>query len=117
VAIMFYLGYTNKFLTIWPIFGSANQLLGALSLIAVSVWLAYRQKPTWFTVLPAVFMTATTLRALYHLLVNQYLPTQNWPLIITDIVLMLMSVGVVAVAVGKMLSFRRQAAVSHASAD
>ena len=117
VALMFYLAYTNKFLTIWPIFGSANQLMAALGLIAVTVWLAYRRKPTWFTVIPALFMTATTLYALSHLLLNTYLPAGNWPLIITDLVLILMSVGVAIVAVTRVTKLRREAAAAHASAD
>lgn len=107
VAVMFYLGYTNKFLTIWPIFGSANQLLAALSLIAVTVWLAYRKKANWFTLVPAIFMLGTTLVALYQLLVTKYLPSGNWPLVITDIVLIVMSIGVTILATKKLLELAR----------
>ncbi|MEW6408703.1 MAG: carbon starvation CstA family protein, partial [Nitrospirota bacterium] len=53
VALMFSFAYTQAFLAIWPIFGSANQLLAALTLIAVSVWLISRGMPSWFTLIPA----------------------------------------------------------------
>jgi len=35
VFLMYILAYTNAFAAIWPIFGSANQLLASLALIAV----------------------------------------------------------------------------------
>ena len=53
---MFLLCYTNTFKHIWPIFGSANQLMAALTLVVVSVWLALRSRPFWFAILPAVFI-------------------------------------------------------------
>ena len=50
---------------IWPIFGSANQLLAGLSLLAVAAWIKNRQKRTsWETIIPLVFMFAVTLSAL-----------------------------------------------------
>ncbi|HYF93793.1 MAG TPA: carbon starvation CstA family protein [Symbiobacteriaceae bacterium] len=104
VVIMFYLGYTNVFQMIWPIFGSANQLLAALSLIAVTVWLAHRKKPTWFTIIPAVFMLITTLVALYKLLMTKYLPAANWPLVVTDVILIVMSIGVSILALSKLFN-------------
>ncbi|MEW6663053.1 MAG: carbon starvation protein A [Bacillota bacterium] len=103
VAVMFYLGYTNTFRTIWPIFGSANQLLAALALIAVSVWLANRKKSNWFTLIPAVFMMVTTLFALYRLLVDRYLPTNNIPLTISAIVLIALAIGVIFLSAKKLM--------------
>ena len=50
---------------IWPIFGSANQLLAGLSLLAVAAWIKNRQKRTsWETIIPLVFMFVVTLSAL-----------------------------------------------------
>lgn len=51
---------------LWPLFGSANQLLAALALFAATTWLA-RWKPgkqLWSTGVPAAFLFATTLSAL-----------------------------------------------------
>lgn len=94
VVLMFLLGYFNAFTLIWPIFGSANQLLAALSLIAVSVWLYYRGRNSWYTLVPAVFMIVTTLASLVYLLFNKYLPAANITLIVTDILLIILSLGV-----------------------
>jgi len=96
---MFLLGYLNAFTLIWPIFGSANQLLAALSLIAISVWLYWRGKKNWYTLIPAVFMIVTTLASLVYLLVDKYLPAANIVLITTDILLIILSLGVVTLSV------------------
>ncbi len=106
VAIMFYLSYTNKFQTIWPIFGSANQLLAALTLIAITLWLATQGKKLGFTLLPAIFMILTTLFALYQLLVKKYLPTGNVALTVTDILLFILAIGVVILSFVKLREFK-----------
>jgi carbon starvation protein len=59
-AMLLSYGYTK----IWPIFGSANQLLAGLSLLAVSAWLAKSGKKNFMTVIPMVFMFCVTLTAL-----------------------------------------------------
>jgi len=52
---------------IWPIFGSANQLLASLALLAISVWLARRARANWFALIPMVFMFAVTMTSLVSL--------------------------------------------------
>lgn len=54
----------NSFLTFWTIFGTSNQLLAALTLVGVSVWLWRTGRPVWFALLPAMFMIANTGTAL-----------------------------------------------------
>lgn len=59
-ALLLSYGYQK----IWPIFGSANQLLAGLSLLAVSAWLAKSGKKNFMTVIPMIFMFCVTLTAL-----------------------------------------------------
>ncbi len=116
VFFMFILGYYNAFLVIWPIFGSANQLLAALALIAVSVWLVKRNKSVWFTVLPAIFMMATTLYSLVILLFKNYLPKKNMMLSAVDVLLIILSIGVIIMAYKKWRELRRNTApAGHAA--
>ena len=49
---------------IWPVFGATNQLLGALALLTVGVWLKRTGRKVVFVVIPMVFMFAVTLLAL-----------------------------------------------------
>ena len=98
VVLMLILAYSNAYIIIWPIFGTANQLLAALTLIAVSAWLMIRGRNFWFTILPAGFMLITTLASLLLLLFTKYLPTANYPLIIADLLLLTLSFGLAAQA-------------------
>ena len=52
---------------VWPVFGACNQLLAALALLVVFVWLKRRGKRTFYVAVPMVFMFATTLTALIQL--------------------------------------------------
>jgi len=101
VVLMYILAYTNAFAAIWPIFGSANQLLASLALIAVSAWLAKRKKTAWFTVLPAIFMMVTTIYSLFSLLITKYIPKNNMALAATDVALIILSIGVIILALKK----------------
>jgi carbon starvation protein len=59
-----WLGASDSYMRIWPVFGATNQLVAALSLIVVSSWLVSLRKPRLMTLLPALFMLATTVAAL-----------------------------------------------------
>jgi len=88
------LTFTNAYIKIWPIFGAANQLLAALTLIAVTAWLAQKAKSYWFTAVPAAFMVVTTLTSLVILL-GRYVRLESWTLAVTDVFLLLLAAGVV----------------------
>ena len=71
------LAYSGTWKQIWPIFGSANQLLAALALLAVSVWLAHRSRRNAFVVLPMIGMFAVTLSSLGLLVYHHLLQPQG----------------------------------------
>ena len=48
----------------WVLFGTSNQLMAALSLLALSVWLRRARRRTAFTVVPMVFLMVVTLWSL-----------------------------------------------------
>jgi carbon starvation protein len=98
VVLMWVLAYSNAFNALWPIFGTANQLLAALGLLAVSAWLLVRGKKYAFTLLPAIFMIATTMASLIILL-PKYYSQGSYLLVITDILMMVLSVGVVILVI------------------
>ena len=51
----------------WTLFGAANQLLAALTLLVISVWLHQNNKRLAFTLVPMAFVLVTTLVALVQL--------------------------------------------------
>jgi carbon starvation protein len=105
VVLMWSLASTNAFDLLWPIFGTANQLLAALSLLAVSGWLLLRGKKTAFTLIPAVFMIATTLASL-GILLREYIQKKSYVLVAADGLLFILAIGVVVLVLKTFLKKR-----------
>jgi len=55
---------SGEFSTLWPIFGSANQLLAALALLTIAVWLIKKKINALFVTIPMFFMFTVTLASL-----------------------------------------------------
>lgn len=55
---------SGEFGTLWPIFGSANQLLAALALLTIGVWLIKNKISAAFVTIPMFFMFTVTLASL-----------------------------------------------------
>nr|WP_245203815.1 carbon starvation protein A [Ammoniphilus resinae] len=85
------LALSGQWAAIWPIFGSANQLLGAIALLAVSVWLAKMGKSNWYTKYPMYFMFAVTFTALVTLVWGN-LTKGNYLISIFGVALLILSV-------------------------
>ncbi len=84
--------------TLWPLFGSANQLLASLVLLAITVWLAKLKKRNGFVKYPMYFMFSVTLTALFSLIYKTMM-TKNIPLLIVAILLFLVAVILVIQAI------------------
>ena len=100
VILMWVLGYSNAFSALWPIFGTANQLLAALGLLAVSSWLLVKGKKYSFALIPALFMILTTITSLL-ILFAEYWSKKNYLLIMADLLLLVLSAGVVILVIRK----------------
>jgi carbon starvation protein len=51
-------------LALWALFGTTNQILGGLALLAVTLYLWQRRRPIVYTLVPMLFMLVTTLTAM-----------------------------------------------------
>lgn len=98
VLLMLGMAWGNAFAALWPVFGTGNQLMAALTLITISAWLARLHRPVWYTLLPALFMIATTTASLLILL-TKHLTAPNYILAFTDAVLLILSVVLSVLAV------------------
>jgi carbon starvation protein len=60
-----YLIWGGTISTLWPLFGTANQLLASIALAAMTTWLVNHRKAVyaWCTLVPAVFVLVTTVTA------------------------------------------------------
>ncbi|MBL7070957.1 MAG: carbon starvation protein A [Candidatus Omnitrophica bacterium] len=66
VALSGWLGLSGNWTKIWPVFGAANQLVAALALLVITVWLLSRNARIIYTILPCIFMLLTTFGALLY---------------------------------------------------
>src|SRR3989475_528929 len=76
VALAILLMMTGTWVYLWQLFGGANQMMAALSLLLVTVWLASVGKNWMYAGLPAAFMWVTTCASIlvtaYNLYSNVY---------------------------------------------
>lgn len=54
----------NGWRNFWTLFGASNQLLAALTLLSITVWLYQAGKKVWFTLIPLIFVLTITLWSL-----------------------------------------------------
>lgn len=85
------LAFSGTWADLWPLFGSANQMLGALALLAISAWLIRIGVKSLFTLIPMVFMFILTLTALIVLMYQNFM-IKNWLLTISGFVLFVLCI-------------------------
>jgi carbon starvation protein len=71
-----YFIYTGSVATIWPMFGTANQLLATIALAIATSFIINRGRAryAWVTILPMAFVGVTTITAAILNIKNIYLP-------------------------------------------
>ncbi|MBI4589742.1 MAG: carbon starvation protein A [Candidatus Rokubacteria bacterium] len=78
IALAILLVLTGTWIYLWQLFGGANQLMAALSLLLVTVWLASVGKNWLYAGIPMIFMYITTVAAIlvtaYNIYFNVYQP-------------------------------------------
>lgn len=85
------LTFSGQTMSIWPVFGSANQLLAALALLALTVWVSNLKKGFLFVLIPMIFMFAVTLTALGMLVYTNFV-VSNYALSIISILLFTLAI-------------------------
>jgi len=93
-------------LILWQLFGTTNQLLAGLGLLAITVYLFRRGKPIVYTLIPMAFMLVSTLWAMGINLIDFWKQDQ-WLLFITGATLYLLAVWLTIETVFAMRSFRK----------
>ncbi len=102
-ALILGFGPSGSYQLFWALFGASNQLLAALTLTVLTVWLARRHgvRGAWFTLAPALFLFVITLWALLSLLFSNLkaasgLDLATWNAVAAGLLILL--AGVVGVA-------------------
>jgi carbon starvation protein len=88
---------SGEFTTLWPIFGSANQLLAALALLTIAVWMIRKKVKATFVTIPMFFMFAVTLSSL-GLFAWQNLQNKVYVLAVIASLLFALSIALIVLA-------------------
>ena len=94
-------------MVIWPLFGTTNQLMAALTLAILAVILTRKRRPTLPILIPMVFVGLMTLYALVVQL-GQFYSEKNWLLFGMDLVILVASLWVMTTALGAIGRARRE---------
>lgn len=89
---------SGEFSTLWPIFGSANQLLAALALLTIAVWLIKKNISATFVTIPMFFMFTVTLASLGLFAWKNY-QEQGYILAIIAALLFVLAIALIVLAV------------------
>ena len=98
-------------LIIWPLFGTSNQLLGALTLMVLTVFLIKLKRPVWVTVIPLTFLIVMTIPALAIQLLDFY-RLGNWLLVVMDVLILVASILVALEGMSAVGRARRESKAS-----
>ena len=97
IAMASFLTFSGTQNKLWPLFGSANQLLASLTLLAITVWLARLGRKNGFVKIPMLFMFCVTVAALFFL-VYKNVVEKNIPLVVISIILLGVAITLVVKA-------------------
>lgn len=66
-------------LILWPLFGAVNQLLGGLAFLVIYFWMRHKKMPTWFIIIPTIFMLIIPAWAMLYQIFYQAIGShQSW---------------------------------------
>ena len=101
-------------MTIWPLFGTTNQLLAGLTLLVLSVMLVKLGRRYIFTLVPMVFVTLMALAAAVVQLWSLFYPNPNWALLAVDVFIIILAIYVLLESVS---AFRRERSAVESSSE
>ncbi|MBW1713139.1 MAG: carbon starvation protein A [Deltaproteobacteria bacterium] len=103
--LAFYNGSGKGALTLWPLFGTVNQLLAALALLVVTIYLVRKKVPSVYTAIPMLFMIIMTGWAMIINL-QKFFATSNWLLFVIGLIVFALEIWMIieSIAVYKQVS-------------
>ncbi|WP_323720859.1 carbon starvation protein A [Acetomicrobium sp.] len=96
IGVSIYLAFTS-WGVIWPMFGSANQLLAGVAFLAVAAWLANKGMNNKMLIAPMIFMFVVTLTALVFL-IKSNIAKGNYILVFFGALLFVLAIILIALS-------------------
>lgn len=90
-------------LALWQLFGTTNQIMGALTLLTVTLYLIERKRNFWFTLVPMAFMMVTTVTAMV-MKIGDFWEMGESTLLVIGVIIFVLSLWLVVEAIGRLRS-------------
>ena len=94
-------------LVLWQLFGTTNQLMAGLALLAITLYLLRRRKPIYYTLIPMLFMLVTTLTAMISKL-GDFWQAGDWVLLGTGGVIFILGIWLTVEAALAVRRYKQQ---------
>jgi carbon starvation protein len=91
--LAFYNGSGTGALTLWPLFGTLNQLLAGISLLVITIYLLKTKSNYLYSFVPMIFMLLMTFWAMKINLFNFYIQS-NWLLLVIGIFVVILELWI-----------------------
>lgn len=85
-------------IALWQLFGTSNQLLAAFALITAAVWAKKNKYKNYYFILPAIFMFAVTLSALF-IQTKKFITSSDKTLLAVSMALLLSAITVTIITI------------------
>jgi carbon starvation protein len=99
MGLTFVLVLSGTWIYLWQLFGASNQLMAALSLLIVCIWLKQSGRKPTFAFYPMLFMYVTTMAAIVVTGYNLYASILSNPKVAAQPLNSIGAIGMMAVAV------------------
>lgn len=76
--VLIFFAKSGSYLDFWTLFGASNQMLAALTLLSITVWLHQARKRIAFTLLPMIFVLVITFWALGLMVYGNFAATNGF---------------------------------------
>jgi carbon starvation protein len=110
MALTFLLVLSGTWIYLWQLFGAANQLMAALSLLIVTLWLRSTRRNPAFALYPTLFMYITTMAAILVTAYNLYASILSNPAVASQPI---NSIGAIAMIIVAVLLFVAAALIGY----
>jgi carbon starvation protein len=102
-------------LIIWPLFGATNQILASLTLLVITVMLMKMGRPSYYTMIPMIFVLITSfLGGLIQLFA--FYQAGNYLLVALDFIVLVVSVLVMLEAASVVVKLKKDQAAAQTKA-
>lgn len=99
---------------IWPVFGATNQILAAMTLLVISVFLIKLGRPARYILLPMTFILVVSLWASTWYLIRHF-QTGAWVLVVIEIAVLVTTVFIMLEAYSVISKFKKEGNKSAAA--